>query len=74
VAVPDVIVHRRGPAGPNVLVIEMKKTSNPAGMDCARLRIAAFREQLGYNFRALVECEMEFPNDPAVRIAEWIGG
>jgi hypothetical protein len=28
-AVPDVIVHRRGHDGPNVLVLEMKKTSNP---------------------------------------------
>src|SRR6266446_6240268 len=26
---PDVIVHRRGAKGPNVLVIEIKKTSNP---------------------------------------------
>ena len=30
-AVPDVIVHRRGQDGPNVLVLELKKTSNPAG-------------------------------------------
>jgi hypothetical protein len=26
--VPDVIVHRRGPAGPNMLVLELKKTTN----------------------------------------------
>ncbi len=31
-AVPDVIVHKRGPDGPNVLVLEFKKTSNVEGM------------------------------------------
>lgn len=29
-AVPDVIVHRRGPDGPNILVLELKKTAIPA--------------------------------------------
>lgn len=71
---PDVIIHRRGADGPNLLVIEIKKTSNPAGLDCDRLRIAAFREQLHYSFGALVECETDFPNEPAIRITEWIGG
>jgi hypothetical protein len=70
VAVPDVIVHRRGPAGPNLLVIELKKTSNPEGMDCDRRRIHAFREQLGYRYGALVECATR--NDPDMRVVEWI--
>jgi hypothetical protein len=26
--VPDVIVHRRGEAGPNILIVELKKTTN----------------------------------------------
>jgi hypothetical protein len=26
--VPDVIVHRRGAAGPNILILELKKTTN----------------------------------------------
>jgi hypothetical protein len=74
VAVPDVVAHKRGPEGPNLLVIEMKKTSNPAGMSCDLLRLRAFRAQLGYSFGALVECETEFPNEPGIRIAEWIAG
>ena len=74
VAVPDVIVHHRGSGGPNLLVIEMKKTSNPAGKNCDRLRLAAFREQLGYRFGALVECETESPNEPAIGIAAWVAG
>ena len=69
VAVPYAIVHTRGSAGPNLPVIEVKKTSNPVGMECDRQRIAAFREQLGYTFGALIECETAFPNQPEARIA-----
>jgi hypothetical protein len=74
VAVPALIVYRPGADGPNLLVIEMKKTSNPAGMNCDRLRVAAFREQLEYSFGALIECETALPNEPAIHIAKWIGG
>ena len=74
VAVPDIIVHHRGSDGPNLLVIEMKKTSNPAGMDCDRLRLAAFREQLGYSFGALVECDTASHQAPTIRISNWLAG
>ena len=74
VAVPDIIVHHRGLDGPNLLVIEMKKTSNPAGMDFDRLRLAAFREQLGYSFGALVECDTASPNEPTIRVSDWLAG
>ena len=74
VAVPDVIVHHRGFDGPNLLVIEMKKTSNPAGTDCDRLRLDAFREQLGYSFGALVECDIAFHVEPAIRVSDWLAG
>ncbi|MCZ2075579.1 MAG: hypothetical protein HUU41_02950 [Bryobacteraceae bacterium] len=71
-AVPDVIVHRRGPEGPNLLVMEFKKTSNPDGFDCDRQRIAAFKEQLGYRFGALVECETRRDREPDIRVIEWL--
>ena len=74
VAVPDIIVHHRGFHGPNLLVIEMKKTSNPAGMDCDRLRLAAFREQLGYSFGALVECDTALLVEPVIRVSDWLAG
>ena len=74
VAVPDIIVHYRGIEGPNLLVIEMKKTSNPAGMDGDHLRLAAFREQLGYSFGALVECDTEFHHEPAIGVSAWFAG
>lgn len=71
-AVPDVIVHHRGPEGPNLLVLEFKKTSNPKGFDCDRLRIYAFREQLGYDYGALVECETQPGHEPGIRVIEWL--
>ena len=72
-AVPDVIVHQRGDQGPNVLVLELKKTSNPAGADCDRERVLAFREHLDYEFGALVECETRHGHSPGIRVSEWFG-
>ena len=69
IVVPDVIVHRRGCNSRNLLVIEMKKSSNPAGLDCDDKRIEAFCEQVGYSFGALVECETK-TKPPTIR-ANW---
>jgi hypothetical protein len=71
-AVPDVIVHRRGQKGPNLLVLEFKKTSNPDAFDCDRQRIRAFKSQIGYRYGALVECETRAGREPAIRVSEWI--
>jgi hypothetical protein len=73
-AVPDVIVHRRGPAGPNLLVLEMKKTTNPAQFGCDRARVLAFRARLGYQFGALIACETRQRHGYGVAIEEWIAG
>jgi hypothetical protein len=70
--VPDVIVHRRGPDGPNILVLEVKKTSNPEPRHCDSKRIHAFCEQFGYEFAALIECETRAHRAPAVRVTEWL--
>jgi hypothetical protein len=69
---PDIIVHKRGNDGPNLLVIEMKKTTNPLGFDCDRRRIHAFREELGYQFGALVECETRPRHQPGLAVVEWL--
>jgi hypothetical protein len=71
-AVPDVIVHHRGTEGPNLLVLEFKKTSNPNGFDCDRERIFAFRSQLSYHYGALVECETREDREPAIHVSEWV--
>ena len=53
---PDVIVHRRGDNKSNLLVIEVKKSSDPRGTDCDHERLEAFRAELRYKFGALVVC------------------
>lgn len=72
--VPDVIVHRRGPDGPNILVLELKKTTNTNrnARACDHMRVRAFREQLGYAHAALVECETRGGRAPEVHIVEWL--
>ena len=72
-AVPDVIVHQRGDAGPNILVLELKKTSNPEGWDCDRERVQNFRKRLDYEFGALIECETRKGEAATVSVAEWVG-
>jgi hypothetical protein len=69
--VPDIIVHRRG-AGPNVLVVEVKKLGNREGPGCDRERIRALRHELGYIHGALIECEARPGHEPLIRILEWI--
>lgn len=67
---PDIVVHRRGP-GPNLLVLELKKSSNrePDDRDFAKLR--AYASQLKYThgvfIRFLVGAET-----PGVQRAEFV--
>lgn len=70
--VPDIIVHKRGHNGPNVLVLELKKTSNPEGNDCDRIRIERFCSELRYDFGALIECETGFLAGPSIKVLEWL--
>lgn len=70
--VPDVIVHKRGAEGPNLLVLELKKTTNRDSRACDHMRVRAFREQLRYEHAALVECETRRGRAPEVRIVEWL--
>jgi hypothetical protein len=70
--VPDVIVHQRGHEGPNILVLEVKKTTNREPRDCDRARVSALRAQLGYAFGALIECETRPGFEPAINITEWL--
>jgi hypothetical protein len=69
---PDIIVHRRGEEGPNILALELKKTTNPGSRECDHMRIHAFREQLNYGSAAFVECETRPGRKPSAAIAEWL--
>lgn len=70
--VPDIIVHQRGPDGPNVLVLELKKMSNPAQFHCDRRRVVAFRLHFGYECGALIACETRSGHAHDASIEEWI--
>jgi len=70
--VPDVIVHRRGTAGPNLLGIELKKMGDPRGPDRDRDRLRALRARLDYRYGALLECETRPGHEPCIRVREWL--
>ena len=70
--VPDVIVRKRGADGPNLLVLELKKTTNRDSRACDNMRIRAFRKQLKYSYAALVECETRKARTPGVNVIEWL--
>jgi len=69
---PDVIVHRRGSEGPNILVLELKKTTSRKLVHCDSARIHAFRGQYGYEFGATILCETRSGREPATRVTEWL--
>jgi hypothetical protein len=71
--VPDVIVHRRGHDGRNILVLELKKTTNPNRRGTRdREGVRAFRTQLRCSFGALIECETRQHHKPGIRLSEWV--
>jgi hypothetical protein len=70
--VPDIIIHRRGNEGPNLLGIELKKISDPRGPECDRLRVRALRAQLGYENGALLVCETRRGREPSIAVSEWL--
>jgi hypothetical protein len=70
--VPDVIVHRRGAQGPNLLVLELKKTTNRIARGCDRIRVDAFRAELAYTFGATIECETRPGQQPMAQITAWV--
>ena len=70
--VPDLIVHERGPHGRNLLIVELKKTTNPVPRACDRHRVDAFRAQLRYTYGALIECETRRGRQTAAQLTAWV--
>jgi hypothetical protein len=67
---PDIIVHRRG-TDPNILAIEIKKSTSFVSDDCDIEKLSAFRDELGYVAALFLrlQCGAE---KPAVSISRWI--
>ncbi len=53
--VPDLIVHRRGKDGANLLAIEIKKETNKESRDCDRAKLQALKRELRYTYGVLLE-------------------
>ena len=65
---PDIIVHERGPEGRNILVIEIKKSTNLDSGDADRAKLQAFRkEPYNYKFGLFLRIEIEKDDD----VFEW---
>lgn len=47
---PDIIVHRPGEDGANLLVIEVKKTTNPVKDELDIIKLQQIKQQIGYEF------------------------
>lgn len=54
---PDIVVHRQGTDASNLLVIEIKKSTNTESRECDIEKLLAFREQLRYDFGLFLEFE-----------------
>jgi hypothetical protein len=68
---PDIIVHHRN-TDENLLVIEVKKASNPDGLEFDKWKLEGFRDQLGYRHTAFLvvtdakEFCLEIDGKPAI--------
>lgn len=63
---PDIIIHKRGSTGPNLLVIEEKKNNEDSEED--RQKIAAYIEELNYQYGL---CLAFYKNDQLEFTLEW---
>lgn len=52
---PDVIVHRRSEDRQNLLVIEVKKSTNREPRACDEAKIRALKDQYGYEYGVMIE-------------------
>jgi hypothetical protein len=67
---PDIIVHRRG-TDDNLLVIEMKKSTNSIPRHCDLEKLKEYRNQLGYNYALFVEFRISC-TEPGIDCTQWI--
>jgi hypothetical protein len=69
---PDVVVHLRGKDDANLLVVEMKKSTNVEPRDCDLARLRCFCQQLRYQYGLFIEFRAGTPTPGVVR-KEWQG-
>ncbi|KKL55945.1 hypothetical protein LCGC14_2250330 [marine sediment metagenome] len=66
---PDIIIHKRGIQENNLLVIEVKKSSNINPADFDQLKLHTFRQEpYGYTFGLFLRIDLDGENDKL----EWV--
>jgi len=69
---PDIIVHTRGKNGPNLLALEIKKTSNHRGCrKCDLEKLQLYIRDLDYEHAAFIEFET-LVSTPRVKDLQWL--
>lgn len=53
--IPDIVVHRRGHDGENLLAVEIKKETNRESRSCDLAKLEAMRRELNYGAGVLIE-------------------
>ena len=69
---PDIIVHQPGHDEANLLVIEVKKTSNPVTDDLDIAKLHQIKQQIGYAFAAFLRVPTGPDADPADLRIIWV--
>lgn len=70
---PDVIVHQPGHDDANLLVVEVKKTTNPATDEFDTLKLGHIKQKMGYRHAVFLRLPTGPEQDPAALRIEWIG-
>ena len=69
---PDIIVHQPGHDDANLLVIEVKKTTNPVNDDLDLAKLNQIKQQIGYEFAVFLRLPTGPGADPADLRIIWV--
>lgn len=69
---PDIIIHKRGKDGPNLLVIEAKKQNGDPGLDVEK--IEAYIKELKYEYGLFLVIPNESTGEPGLKWWKRVGG
>lgn len=69
---PDIIVHQPGHDDANLLVVEMKKSTNPVGDDLDIAKLQQIKQQIGYDYAVFLRLPSGADADPADLRIVWV--
>lgn len=69
---PDIIIHHRGNDENNLLVSEIKKSTNRSPRHCDRAKLHAIKDEYNYLYAALIEIRTGIQDFDGTYNIEWI--